>query len=56
MDFILMLISFFNLSVAPSDLSDSEIESLEKEYYETQHTNSKDSDGILEIVVVNGGG
>ena len=43
MEFILMLIAFFNLNVAPGDLSDAEIQELENEYYESQ--SATDTDG-----------
>lgn len=47
MEFILMLIAFFNLNVAPSDLSDAEVADLENQYYEAQTTNTTTSvDGI----------
>ena len=36
MEFILMLIAFFNLNVTPDQLTEAEVSDLENQYYEAQ--------------------
>ena len=48
MEFILMLIAFFNLNVTPDELTEAEIADLETQYYEAQAetTSARGVDGI----------